>query len=78
MLQLTPEQLDQSAVNNSELAMAHLRSSLCLSAVERGGMLDDKARILLSGIIRQCNEALEADAANQQSHATKEDAYVLA
>ena len=71
MLQLTPEQLDQSAVNNSELAMAHLRSSLCLSAVERGGMLDDKARTLLNGIIRLCGEALAADASNritQEAH----------
>lgn len=70
MIDLSPEQLDQCAVNNSELAMAHLRSSLCLSAIKHGGILDDKARTLLSGIIRQCIETLEADTANR----TMEDA----
>lgn len=73
-LDQTPEQLDQSAVNNSELAMAHLRSGLCMSAIQRGGILDDKARTLLNGIIRQCGEALTADASNR----TMEEAHHVA
>lgn len=65
MIPMTEDQLSQSAANNTDLAMAHIRSGLCLSAIQRGGMLDDKARVILSGIIRQCSEALDADYANK-------------
>src|SRR4051812_18467570 len=65
MIPLTQEQLNQSATNNTDLAMAHIRSGLCLSAIKRGGRLDDNARVILGGIIRQCSEALNADEANR-------------
>ena len=65
MIPMTEDQLNQSAANNTDLAMAHIRSGLCLSAIQRGGRLDDKARIILGGIIRQCSDALDADYANK-------------
>ena len=75
---MTVEQLSNSAVNNADLAMAHIRSGLCLSALERGGMLDDKARTILNGIIRQCSEALAADAMRNVIQAERENAHVHA
>jgi hypothetical protein len=56
--------MDNPAIVNTQLAHAHIRTGLAALKTEQGQRLSTNARTLLAGIIRQAQEALDADARN--------------